>query len=71
MLLTKTRYRSWADVAADFPDYVADVGPWSEAVLIDFFEGDLGKDESSWPFSRREIREFYGSEAMILEGRQS
>lgn len=45
MLLDRQEYGSWRDVQDAYGDYMASLGPWSEAEVVGFLEDDWGADD--------------------------
>ncbi len=67
VLLTKRQYSQWRDIAAEYGNYVASLGPWNVEDVVRFFEQDEGLEDSGWPFSRSQIMDFVKSDAMVLD----
>ena len=51
MLLTKKSYRSWREIQDEYEDYMASLGPWQAADVLQFL-----KDEYPEHFSHEEIQ---------------
>jgi hypothetical protein len=66
MLLDRGTYKSWREVQDAYPDYKASLGPWSETEIVEFLTSDFPSGESHWPFSRRDIAEFFRSNLQLL-----
>ncbi len=49
-----------------YPDYMASLGPWSAEEIASYFTDDYTDDDSKWPFSQQEIREFFTSSGREL-----
>ena len=60
MLLDRRPYASWREIQDAYPDYMASLGPWAMDEILDFLGYDFGH-ESEWPFSRRQIEDFFRS----------
>ena len=63
ILLTKKPYADWREIAADYPDYKTDLGPWSCAEIISFFEQEY--PNRTW-FPEQEIRDFFDGDEIEL-----
>jgi hypothetical protein len=71
ILLTKKSYRGWEKIAGDYPEYVPSVGPLAKEEVVRFFAGDLGPDDTEWPFSRAAIAAFFAADDTVLTCPQS
>ena len=55
MFLTKQRYDSWRELQDEHDDYVASLGPYSVAQLVEYLDIEY---PSSKPFERVAIEQF-------------
>jgi hypothetical protein len=67
MILDRRDYSSWRDIQDAYDDYMASLGPWSEAEIIEFLQADWGRDDADWPFSKNAISAFFSSNNLLLE----
>ncbi|MEG0593537.1 MAG: hypothetical protein RR512_09470 [Coprobacillus sp.] len=66
ILLSKKDYHHWKEIQAEFFDkYKTSLEALSCKEIIDFFTDDF-KDETSWPFTKKQIIDFFKSEDVIL-----
>ncbi|MBN2229234.1 MAG: nuclear transport factor 2 family protein [Candidatus Thorarchaeota archaeon] len=65
LLISKVNYSNWQEIQDDFEHYMTSLGPWTTDEIIAFFEGEYG-EESSWMFTKNQIRKFIASEVHIL-----
>ncbi len=63
MLLTKKEYRTWRDIQDEYDEYMASLGPWDVAEVIDFIRTEY---PSSPPFTEDQIRRFVESDEIVL-----
>lgn len=63
LFLTKKQYQSWRDIQDEYEQYMTSLGPWDVESVIDFIRSEYPKNP---PFSERQIRQFIGSEDLIL-----
>lgn len=63
ILLTKKPYADWREIAADYPDYKTDVGPWSSETVIRYFAEEYPK--RTW-LPEQEIRDFFAGDETVL-----
>ena len=66
-LLTKEQYASWRAIQDRYDGYMASLGPWEEADVVEHFALDYGGDDSRWPFSRVTIASFFAGKSIELE----
>ncbi|TFH04710.1 MAG: nuclear transport factor 2 family protein [Candidatus Thorarchaeota archaeon] len=64
-ILSKVRYSNWHDIQDDYEDYMTSLGPWDVVGILSYFEEEF-KEESSWLFSREQIRNFMSSGEHLL-----
>ena len=67
LLLSKVRYSDWQQIQRDYDDYMTSLGPWDLDGILSYFEAEY-KEETTWVFSREQIREFMKSNEQILVG---
>ncbi|MEG0275938.1 MAG: hypothetical protein RR630_02815 [Coprobacillus sp.] len=66
ILLSKKDYHHWKEIQDEFfNQYKTNLEALSCEEIINFFTDDF-KDESSWPFTKKQIINFFESEDMIL-----
>lgn len=65
-LIDRSGYASWRDIQHAYEDYMASLGPWSQAEIVEFLSDDFGPDDSKWPFSRTAIADFFRSGSVTL-----
>ena len=63
ILLSKKPYADWRAVAADYPDYKTDLGPWRCETIIAFFAEE---DPKRHFFSEQQIRDFFAGSDTIM-----
>ena len=69
ILLSKKRYRSWKECQDKYYEkYKANLAPMTCDEIISFFEEDFGQEEN-WPFTRKEIIDFFNSEEIIKQSK--
>ncbi len=69
LLIVKRPDADWRQLQEDYPEYMASLGPWTIAEMVEFFELDYGQDDCDWPFRRQAIIEFMpSSDLLVLEG---
>lgn len=56
----------WHVLQEMYPDYMTSLGPWTADEIASYFSNDYTNDDSKWPFSRQDIREFFASSGMEL-----
>ena len=61
IVVSKRPYADWRAIQDDYEDYKASLGPWTAAEIADYFAMDYSDDDARWPFSRRELSDFFGS----------
>lgn len=67
MLLSKKEYSNWKEVQDEYYEkYKTNLLPMSYDEIISFFEKDFGKEEN-WPFSRKRIADFFGSNELVMQ----
>jgi hypothetical protein len=55
LLLSKQPYSDWREIQAEYDDYMASLGPWTEANIIEHFALDYGDEDALWPFPKSAI----------------
>lgn len=71
MLLSKKEYSSWQEVQSEYQErYKTNLEPMTFDEMIDLFEGDFG-EESSWPFSRKKMFNFFHSDESTIQSASS
>ena len=61
LVLVKRPDVDWRVLQEIYPDYMASFGPWAANDIASYFADDYTDDDSKWPFSRQDIREFFAS----------
>lgn len=61
LILSKKPYADWREIQAEYDDYIASLGPWPEADIIEHFALDYGADDALWPFPKSAIVRFMRS----------
>lgn len=59
LLLVKRPVADWRQLQDDYSDYMTSLGPWTAYEIASYFMLDYTDDDSRWPFTRREIKEFF------------
>jgi len=68
LLIVKRPEANWRQLQDEFAEYMASLGPWTAAEIVQYFALDYGEDDTRWPFRRPAILEFMQSPALrILE----
>lgn len=69
MLLSRREFRDWREIQERYRDiYTANLSPMTAEELIEYFTWDF-REETAWPFSRREILDFFaGTEEELFRG---
>lgn len=66
MVITKKAYRNWREIQDEYWDHFqASLGPWTLELLLSFLDEDFGP-ESDWPFSKKELLDFFESDLDVL-----
>ncbi|TFG96524.1 hypothetical protein E4H12_10880, partial [Candidatus Thorarchaeota archaeon] len=66
IVFSKVLYSTWRDIQDDYEDYMTSMGPWDVERILSFLEDEY-KDESSWIFTKAQIRRFMESDEFILK----
>ncbi len=56
--LSREPVQDWRDLQELHPDYMASLGPWTLAEILDHFALQFGADDSRWPVGRADIEQF-------------
>ena len=59
--LSREPVQDWCDLQERHPDYMASLGPWTLADILDHFALQFGTDESRWPLARADVEQFMTS----------
>jgi hypothetical protein len=65
VLLSKKDYADWHEISKEYDNYKTNLDPMDCDDTIGYFEIDY-KNENDWPFSRKNIIEFFQSDKMVL-----
>lgn len=63
IVLSKKPYTDWRGIAADYPDYKTDVGPWSCETIVRYFAEEYPK--RTW-LPEQEIRDFFAGDETVI-----
>lgn len=67
VLLSKKEYDNWKDCQDEYYEkYKTNLSPMSYEEISSFFAEDFGQEEE-WPFSKKEILQFFESEEMVIQ----
>lgn len=67
VLLSKKLYEGWKECQNDYHhEYKTNMLPMSMEELFVFFSQDWGDDDSKWPFTKKDIYNFYQSNDSVL-----
>lgn len=70
LLLTRKEYNDWKEIEEEYWDiYTANLEPMTAEELMEYFQWDFHGEER-WPFSRREILDFFAGEEESLFHRE-
>ncbi|MDE5995744.1 MAG: hypothetical protein K2G56_02385 [Eubacterium sp.] len=65
IVLSKKHYNHWKEIQDEYDDYVTNMFFSTSQDLISFFKKDF-KDECYWPFSEKDIVDFFSSDQICI-----
>jgi hypothetical protein len=66
VLLVKRPDADWRELQDEYDDYMASLGPWSEADICEHFALDYGEHDNRWPFTRAAVGEFMRAAGSVV-----
>jgi len=68
VLLSKKEYSHWREIQYEYYEtFKTSLAPMTCEEMISFYESDYGCDDTTWPFTKEQIRNFFRGDHIILE----